>query len=167
MGSNKEPPTVALEPMSEGDVEEAVSVISAGMNENEAEWARETFAFYFACEKHGLESGREYYVWRHSGEVCGLVGLHRYRWGPRENVWLSWFAVHPRQQRQGFGRALIAKIVERAQGRGYRKLLVETYDGPTFDKARSFYAANGFREWGRVEGYLPDGSCMIVFGKTI
>lgn len=167
MGSNERPPTVTLEPMSEGDVEEAVSLISAAMNENEADWAQETFEFYFACEKHGLESGREYYVWRRSGEVCGLVGLHRYRWGPRENVWLSWFAVHPGQQRQGFGRALIAKIVDRAQGQGYRKLLVETYDSPTFDDARSFYRANGFCEWGRVQRYLPDGAAMIVFGKKI
>ena len=167
MRIDEKPPSVSLEQMRESDLEEAVSLVCAAMNENEADWARETMAFYFACKRHDLDSGREYCIWRCGGQLCGLVGLHRYVWGPRENVWLSWFAVHPEYQGRGFGRALIAKVVERAQGQGYRKLLVETYDGPTFDKARSFYAANGFRECGRIEDYLPGGSCMIVFGKTI
>jgi GNAT superfamily N-acetyltransferase len=167
MRPNKKAPIVALEQMGEGDLEEAVSLVSAAMNENEAEWAQDAFEFYFACKGRGLDSGREYCVWRRSGKICGLVGLHRYIWGPRENVWLSWFAVHPQEQGRGFGRALIAKIAERAQEQGYKKLLVETYDSPTFDKARSFYGANGFCEWGRIESYLPDGGAMIVFGKEI
>ncbi len=50
---------------------------------------------------------------------------------------------------------------------GYKNFLIETYDSPTFEKARSFYKAKGFSEIGRIEDYLPDGAAMIVFGKRI
>jgi GNAT superfamily N-acetyltransferase len=154
---------VSLEPTEESDIEEAVELISVAMNPDEARWARQSMTFYFACKKHGIDSGRQYYVWRDEGRICGLIGLHRYVWGPEQNVWLSWFAVHPERQRGGAGSALMNAVKERAVQAGYKQLLVETYDSPTFEKARNFYRAKGFVQTGRIENYLPDGSAMIVF----
>ncbi|MFH1719552.1 MAG: GNAT family N-acetyltransferase [Planctomycetota bacterium] len=164
MGQSRE---ILIEPMREDELDEAVELVSTAMNADEGQWARKTMEFYFACKKHGIDSGREYYLWRDGGEICGLVGLHRYIWGPEENVWLSWFAVHPGRQGGGAGSALIAAIKERAIRHGYKKLLVETYDGETFEKARSFYSSKGFSRIGRIENYLPDGSPMVVFGMEI
>jgi GNAT superfamily N-acetyltransferase len=158
---------ISIEPMREEDIEETVEVISDAMNRDEAKWAGEGVKFYFACKQHGIDSGREYYVWRHEGRICGLVGLHRYVWGPEENVWLSWFAVRPEYQRKGAGSALMEAIKERAIKAGYKKFLIETYENPTFEKAHSFYKAQGFSRIGRVENYLPDGSAMIVFGTQL
>ncbi|MHC4497458.1 MAG: GNAT family N-acetyltransferase [Planctomycetota bacterium] len=90
------------------------------------------------------------YVWRDDGKICGLVGLHRYIWGSEENVWLSWFAVHPKHQDRGIGSTLMDAVKEHAARAGYKKLLIETYDSPTFKKARSFYRARGFRQVGRA-----------------
>lgn len=155
--------TITIEIMVESDIEEAVSLIALTMNKDEADWARETIEFYFETRKKGIRSSREYYVWRDEGKIYGLVGLHRYIWGPKENAWLSWFAVHPDRQREGFGSLLIDSIKEKALQRGYKKLFVETYTQDTFEKARSFYESKGFFEVGRIDNYLSDGSAMVVF----
>lgn len=146
--------------MKEDDLEEAIRLISDSMNSDEME-------FYFSCNKHDIDSGRQYYVWRDNGQIYGLVGLHRYIWGLEENVWLSWFAVYPDHQGKGIGSALMDAAKEHAARAGYKKLPVETYDGPTFEKARRFYRARGFSETGRIENYLTDGSAMIVFATQI
>ncbi len=54
-------------------------------------------------------------------------------------------------------------VKQRAVQAGYQKLLVETYDSPTFENARNFYYAWGFVQTDRMENYLIDGSAMIVF----
>ena len=154
---------ISLEPMRQAELEEAVELISLAMNPDEAKWARQTMEFYFSCKKHNIQSGRDYYIWRDEGGICGLIGLHRYLWGPEQNVWLSWFAVHPERQGSGAGSALMKALKKRAIQAGYTKLLVETYDSPTFEKARNFYRARGFFQTGRIENYLPDGSAMLVF----
>jgi len=156
-----------LVPMSESDVEAAVALIARAMNADEGRWAARTMEFHFGCRRHDLDDGRMYYVWRHGGAVQGLVGLHHVVWGPEENVWLAWFAVDPDCQGQGLGRRLLAMVETLACGKGYRKLLVETYGHSDFDKARRFYESNGFREAGQVAGYLPDGSPMVVYAKEI
>ena len=158
---------VLIEPMVETDSEEAIKLVRVAMNPDEADWARETLKLYFEGSRKDVDTGREYYVWRNKGRICGLVGLHRYVWGPAENVWLSWFAVDPDLHGKGAGSAMISAIEKRAVQAGYRKLFVETYESPTFETARSFYKAKGFCEMGRIENYLPDGSAMIVFGKII
>ena len=153
--------------MTESDIEDAVELISRAMDNNEALWAQETMENYFACKKQGFNTGREYYIWRHEWKIRGLVGLHSYIWGPKENVWLSWFAVDPAYQKKGIGSALMVSIEKRAKQAGYEKFFIETYDNPTFRKAISFYKSAGFSELGRINNYLPDGSAMIVFGKNI
>ncbi len=158
---------ISIEPMTEDHIEDAIKRVAEAMNHEEAEWARETMDFYFKCEKCDLNSGRKYYVWRYQNKIQGLVGLHKYLWGPKENVWLSWFAVHPEHHGKGVGSALMNAIEKQAKEAGFKKFLIETYDSPTFAKARSFYSAQGFSKIGKIKGYLPDDSAMIVFGKSI
>lgn len=153
--------------MQEHDIEEAVRLVSVTMNQTEGRWARKTMQFHFQCERHQITDGRAYYIWKAEGQIKGLVGLHHYIWGPKENVWLAWFAVHPDCQRQGRGRKLLNAMERIAVGLGYQKFLVETYKHSDFDKARSFYEANAFREIGVISDYLPDGSAMVVYAKKI
>ncbi len=153
--------------MREEDIDEAIQLISLAMNEEEGEWARKTMRFHFGCKEYQEVDGRDYFVWRSGQKIKGLVGLHHYIWGPRENVWLSWFAVDPDLQRQGIGRKLLGSIEKIAERKGYTKFLVETYRHSDFDKARAFYTASGFKEMGQISDYLPDGSEMVVYGKKI
>lgn len=157
----------SMQPMTAEDIEEGVSLISRAMNPAEGRWARRTMDYHFNCLSHGIDDGRLYYVWRSSEQLCGLVGLHHYLWGPEQNVWLSWFAVEPSLQRQGHGTALLAAIESTALQRGYRRFLVETYGHEDFDNARTFYLSQGFAEVGRISDYIGDGSDMFVYRKEL
>lgn len=149
------------------DIDQAVSLIGESMNEQEALWSRDTFDYYFAMQKARIDSGRDYYVWRFDNAVCGLVGLHRYLWGPRENVWLSWFAVKPSLQGRGVGTSLLNAAQDKARERGFTKMLIETYEGPDFACARAFYENRGFAKTGEIRDYLPSGESMVVFSRGL
>ncbi len=153
--------------MTPKDIVMSVDIISAAMNVDEGRWAKETFNFYFNCQQHGMNSGREYYVFKDDDKLIGLVGLHHYVWGPAENIWLSWFAVSPDYQRQGVGSAMLEAIMKIGRKKGFTKLFIETYDGPDFEKARRFYTAMGFTEAGRIDDYLPNHASMRVFRKDL
>lgn len=158
---------VELREMQALEIDVVCELIADAMNTDEARWARETFAFHFKSREHGLDDGRAYFTYRTRQGLLALAGLHHYAWGPPENVWLAWFAVHPTVQRQGIGRGLLAMMEELAKNRGYRKLFIETYDHPDFAKARCFYAACGFSQAGQVARYLPDGHDMLVYLKSL
>lgn len=157
----------SLVAMNELDLGEAAVLVARAMNADEGRWAERTMRFHFGCRRHRLDDGRMYYVWKRAGVIHGLVGLHHVIWGPEQNVWLAWFAVDPACQGQGLGRRLLAAVEEVAVEKGYRKLLVETYQHEDFEKARRFYESNGFRETGRIANYLSDGSAMVIYAKTI
>ena len=161
------PVDINIEQMAESDAEQSVQLVSDAMNEEESRWARDTFEYYFMCLGQGVKSERKYFVWKNDNIITGLVGLHRYRWGPPENVWLSWFAVHPDHQGRGIGSALISFIENKAKEIGYKKIFIETYGEETFAKARKFYEKKGFCKVGEINNYLTDDSSMIVFGKVI
>ena len=142
-------------------------LITAAMNKDEGRWAKQTFDFHFACVAQGIDSSREFNVALLNGEVIGIVGLHHYRWGPEQNIWLSWFAVRPDQQRKGVGQWLFTEMCKQARKKGYEKVFIETYQHATFDRAVKFYQQQGFREVGRIARYLADGSDMLVFQLNI
>lgn len=159
--------SIQLEPMRAGDIDAAVELVRKAMNEHEAAWARTTLEFHFACAARGLDDSRSYLLYRENERLLGVVGLHKYIWGPPENVWLAWFAVHPDCHGRGVGGRLVDYVEMLARRAGCRKFFVETYDSTAFDKARSFYLKKGFVEAGRIADYLPDGSSMVVYRKSL
>ena len=50
---------------------------------------------------------------------------------------------------------------------GFKKMFIETYMSPTFEKARKFYQNKGFKPAGEIETYLHDGETMIVYLKVL
>jgi GNAT superfamily N-acetyltransferase len=158
---------VQLEAMNPGNTEQAVELIRVAMNGIEARFARRTMDFHFGCQTHGLDDGRSYWVYRQGERILGLVGLHHYIWGPRENVWLTWFCVAPAVQRQGLGTALLAAAQDVARKLGHRKFFVETYDMADFAAARAFYEKQGFVRAGQIADYLPNRANMIVYLKLL
>lgn len=149
------------------DIDETVELIGKAMNKDEATWAKKTMELHFGCVKNNLEDGRSYFLWRENTEIIGVVGLHNYIWGPKENVWLAWFAVDPNHHGKGLGSLLLMEIEKKAYEMGYKKLFIETYSSSTFDKARLFYKDKDFIEVGKIDSYLSDGSKMIVYAKKL
>ena len=136
---------IKLDKMCRQDIDESVDLIAAAMNPTEA----------------------KYYVYKKHGRITGLVGLHNYIWGPEENVWLTWFCVHPDCQNSGIGSWLFDEVEKLAFNRGYRKFFIETYDSEDFAVARRFYTARGFENKGSIQNYLPDKSAMVVLFKEL
>ena len=158
-----------LTSLQRSDRDAVVSLIAAAMDEDEARWAAQTLDFHFHCTEQGIDSMRRMYAARGAERetLLGIVGLHQYRWGPEQNVWLSWFAVHPNQQGQGIGKWMLASTQTQARELGYRKMFIETYRHPLFERALEFYRRQGYREAGQVQGYLADGSAMLILSKIL
>ncbi len=147
------------------------ALIGRAMNPDELEFARQTFDFHFAClsakSDTPLDSMRSFYLAKNGSKINGVIGLHRYRWGPSENIWLSWFAVEPELQGQGIGKWMLDKIEQIIREKGYKKLFIETYRHDTFNRALAFYQRQGFLQVGQIDSYLMDGSDMLVFVKSL
>ena len=161
------PININLVPMYKGDIPDAVDLIRRAMNQDEADWANKTMHFHFECAENKLDDGRYYFVWKNSSKVQGITGLHQYNWGPKENVWLAWFALDPDLHGKGLGSKLFDEMVSLAIKMGFKKMFIETYISPTFEKARRFYQNRGFKPAGEIDNYLPDGEAMIVYLKVL
>lgn len=159
-------PFQSLQAMQEHEIEAVCSLIADAMSGEEAIRARQSFHFHFNSKAHGLDDGRQYFTCYSDKRLSGLTGLHHYEWGPAENVWLAWFAVHPAYQRRGVGRQLLQETEQLARTRGYRKLFIETYDSTDFHDARQFYAACGYTQVGEIQHYLPEHN-MVVYLKQL
>lgn len=158
---------IQLEPMAPEEGAPVAELVARSMNEIEGRFAKRTIDFHFSCQDQGIDDGRSYFIWKQQGEIRGVTGLQNYIWGPAENVWLTWFAVEPVLQGKGIGTRLLEMTEAAAWEKGYRKFFVETYSGEDFARARKFYTARGFTEYGRVKDYLPNGDSMVVFGKGL
>jgi GNAT superfamily N-acetyltransferase len=153
--------------MSEEEISSVANLISKAMDEDKGKWAYETIRFHFLCKKNDFNDGREYFVAEKNNTIIGVIGLHRYIWGPRETSWLGWFAVLPEYQGQKVGFNLMKRIIERARSQGYQRLFIETYSEEAFGKARNFYKHFGFQEMGTIKDYFRQGDDMIVFGLNL
>ncbi len=80
-------------------------------------------------------------------EVVGFV-----MWGvdpDDESFWIGGLVIDRRHQRRGYGRAVVAQLLERAASKGHRQAALG-YD-PQNTLARALYASMGFVETGELE----------------
>jgi diamine N-acetyltransferase len=80
-------------------------------------------------------------------EVVGFV-----MWGvdpADESFWIGGLIIDRRHQRRGYGRAVVAQLLERAASHGHREVAL-SYDARN-TVARSLYASIGFVETGELE----------------
>jgi GNAT superfamily N-acetyltransferase len=160
-------PKLFLRPIQAEDLDAVAALVGRAMNADEEVYARNALAEHFEARRMGFHDGRNLYVLPHEGRIIAVTGLHFYSWGPPENVWLSWFAVDPSFQGIGLGKALLVLTAEIAREQGRRKLLVETYSSPAFERARRFYASQGFSPAGGVRDYMADGADMVVYSRLL
>lgn len=75
--------------------------------------------------------------------------------------------VLPDYHKRGIGRALLARVLQRAKDKGYEFLQVKTLDeshpDPYYAATRNFYAAVGFKPLECLpELWGPDNLCLIM-----
>ncbi len=76
-------------------------------------------------------------------------------------------AVHPDQQRQGVGAAMIHYIERHLAEKGHRVLLVETSGLPEFEKTRAFYLKCHYDQEARIRDFYDAGEDKVVFRKSL
>lgn len=156
-----------LRPLMLTDLDVVVALIREAMDDDKANWSRTALNRHFQLKAHRVDDGRSYFAAMEDAQLQGICGLHYYDWGPRENVWLGWFAVRPSAQGQGLGAHMLRDVEAMARARGHERLFVETYDSPFFASAHRFYARQGYTMAGNVQCYFPEGVAMLVLQKHL
>jgi ribosomal protein S18 acetylase RimI-like enzyme len=100
-------------------------------------------------------------------DEAGLLGYTCYGRVPatKASFDLYWIAVHPRAQRSGIGRALMAET-ERAIGTG-AKVWVETSGRDQYAPTRAFYQRCGYSIAAVLDDYYAPGDAKIILVKTL
>ena len=94
--------------------------------------------------------------------VCGLGGCIL-----EDKVWLGYFAVHPDYRNKGLGTRALKFVEDVAKEKGYKSILIETYEHPTFIQALKLYKKQGYKEIGYLADYLSDDSEAIFLRKQL
>ncbi|HJQ82811.1 MAG TPA: ribosomal protein S18-alanine N-acetyltransferase [Candidatus Binatia bacterium] len=82
------------------------------------------------------------------------------RWRVTDEVHLLNVAVHPERRGLGYGRELVARVVEEARGAASRVVFLEVRAGNVI--ARRLYRQLGFKDLGVRRGYYGPGQDAIV-----
>lgn len=80
---------------------------------------------------------------------------------------LYWIAVDPDFQGNGIGSKLLGFLEKVLEGLKGRMILADTSSVPQYEKTKSFYLKNGFRDVARVPDYYHPGNDRITFCKKL
>jgi ribosomal-protein-alanine N-acetyltransferase len=149
--------TVRLREMKRADMA-AIMVLEEELFPEDA-WTPEMFAAEFAQPP----SRRLYLVAEAGNALIGYAGM-MFTGGSQADV--VTLAVAPARWGEGTGTALLMTLVDEADKRGYREVLLEVRkDNP---RARRLYLRHGFDEIGiRRRYYQPSGVDAVVMRKVL
>jgi len=100
-------------------------------------------------------SKMRFYVYRHEGEIVGVVALDVL---DKDTGRIRWVYVLPEFQRKGIGTALVSYVEHEAERYGLKKLWLITAEKAYW--AINFYNKLGYRQKGRIE--RPWGQDVIM-----
>jgi ribosomal protein S18 acetylase RimI-like enzyme len=80
---------------------------------------------------------------------------------------LYWIAVDPDFHKLGIGSELLVFLEKLIRELGGRMIIADTSTIPQYERTRSFYIKNGFREVARVPDYYHPGNDRITFCKGL
>ncbi|MEO1536356.1 MAG: GNAT family N-acetyltransferase [Pseudomonadota bacterium] len=76
-------------------------------------------------------------------------------------------AVHPAQQAQGLGAALVIAAEQRLAAENQRILIVDTSGTEAFARTRAFYLQIGYEEEARIRDFWAEGDDKVIFRKAL
>jgi putative acetyltransferase len=105
----------------------------------------------FALDWSGLQKPEiSFYALWEGEELLGVGALKELEPGVGEIKSMRTADAH---LRQGVAAAILEHIIAEARRRGYRRLSLETGEGPAFDAAFNLYRKYGFSEGGAFDAY--------------
>jgi GNAT superfamily N-acetyltransferase len=90
-----------------------------------------------------------YYVLLLDEKIIGISGLYCDYEDPKDVLWMDYFAVSTKFQRQGLGIKMLENLEIICRKRKVKKLCVFTWK----EGALKFYKKNGFKVCGKIENY--------------
>jgi len=93
------------------------------------------------------------------GELLGCGALKEIDPGHGEIKSMRTAAAH---RRAGVARAMLQHLLRVAEGRGYRRVSLETGSQDAFEPARRLYASFGFRPCPPFDGYAEDPNSVFM-----
>ena len=91
----------------------------------------------------------DYYVLELENKITGISGLYYDYEDPKDVMWMDYFAISPKFQRQGYGKKMLENLEKICRKKKVRILCVFTDK----DGAINFYKKNGFKISGKIDNY--------------
>lgn len=85
----------------------------------------------------------------------------------RSSFDLYWIAVDPDFQGKGLGREILVRTENLAAAQGATAMYVDTSGRQKYRPTRAFYAAQGYDEAARLEGFYAPGDDKVIFRKQL
>jgi len=133
---------VEIDDMKAPDLDEVLAIERASFP---TPWSRDSFLF---------EIRENPFAWNVVLREGGRVRAYACLWTVDRELKINNIAVHPAARRRGFGRKLLASVLERGRKVGCVQAALEVR--PSNDAARAMYESFGFRAVGRRKGYYQD-----------
>jgi ribosomal-protein-alanine N-acetyltransferase len=124
------------------DLDEVLAIERASFS---MPWSRG--AFLYEIQQNRVARCR---VMRADGKIVGYLCV----WEIADEIHVTNVAVHPQRRRQGIARALLSGLLDEAQARDLRLVVLEVR--PSNREAIALYESFGFRVTGRRRGYYYD-----------
>jgi len=80
---------------------------------------------------------------------------------------LYWISVDPNFQGKSVGSKLLDFLEQEVRKEGGRMILADTSSVPQYEKTKSFYLRNGFREVAKIPDYYYPGNDRVTFCKKL
>ncbi|MCB9832954.1 MAG: GNAT family N-acetyltransferase [Planctomycetes bacterium] len=114
----------------------------------------------------GLEAGYRYFF---AEDDEGLLGYACYGEIPcTRGSWdLYWIAVHPRGQRRGLGRALLAATETAIAALAGRAIYIETSSQELYRPTQAFYLGAGYELAARFADFYALGDDKLVYRRAL
>jgi len=106
----------------------------------------------------------EVYVAVFEGSVVGVTGIIPDDLSTRV-AWLGWTYVRASRRGAGIGTALL-RFVERLVKHRRQRLFITTEGAACYKAALRFYLRNGYKIRGRLPGFYPDGTPLLILGTV-
>ena len=132
----------------------------------DVEFAKRYYDLYF--QKDQIADNDRVYVAKAGRRMVGVIGFTRDYFANSFSYWLRWFVVHKDywgNKEYRVAQRLFQKVQAELVKRKIKKLFVST--GDTNERAKSFYARNGFRTESILRDYYSKGADQLILSKVL
>lgn len=104
-----------------------------------------------------------YYILTQDKKIIGISGLYYDYEDPKDIMWMDYFAITPKLQKQGFGSKMLENLEAVCKKKKVKMLCVFTDS----QGALKFYKKKGFKVSGKIGDYYAKGKPRIWLFKLL